>query len=97
MEDYFEWFLRIWKNNVRLLIRLLGSSRSWHNRVTAPRDTIVYSAWPDLWPANSPDLNPVDYSIWGCVQQRVYQKPVNDVSQLKQRLTDIWSGVQQTK
>ena len=19
---------------------------------------------PDMWPANSPDLNPVDYSIW---------------------------------
>ena len=49
---------------------------------------------PDLWPANSPDLNPVDYSIWGCVQQRsLYQKPVNDVDQLKQRLTEIWSGV----
>jgi len=28
---------------------------------------------PDLWPANSPDLNPVDYSTWGCVQQRVYR------------------------
>jgi len=28
---------------------------------------------PDLWPPNSPDLNPVDYQIWGVVQQRVYQ------------------------
>ena len=27
---------------------------------------------PDLWPANSPDLNPVDYRIWGLVQERVY-------------------------
>ena len=51
---------------------------------------------PELWPANSPDLNPVDYSIWECVHQRVYQKPVNDVGQLKQSLTEIWSGVQQT-
>jgi len=24
---------------------------------------------PDLWPLNSPDLNPVDYKIWGIVQQ----------------------------
>ena len=30
---------------------------------------------PDLWPPNSPDLNPVDYKIWGIVQQRVYQSP----------------------
>ena len=21
---------------------------------------------PDLWPPNSPDLNPVDYRFWGC-------------------------------
>ena len=24
---------------------------------------------PDLWPPNSPDLNPVDYKVWGIVQQ----------------------------
>jgi len=29
---------------------------------------------PDLWPPNSPDLNPVDYKIWGAMQDRVYQK-----------------------
>jgi len=26
---------------------------------------------PDLWPPNSSDLNPVDYKIWGVVQDRV--------------------------
>jgi len=25
---------------------------------------------PDLWPPNSPDLNPVDYRIWGLMQER---------------------------
>ena len=34
---------------------------------------------PDLWPPNSSDLNQVDYKIWGCVQERVYQKPTCDV------------------
>ena len=29
---------------------------------------------PDLWPPNSPDLNPVDYKIWGVMQDRVYKK-----------------------
>ena len=27
---------------------------------------------PNVWPANSPDLNPVDYSIWRLIQERVY-------------------------
>ena len=51
---------------------------------------------PDRWPANSLDLNPVDYCIWGRVQHHVYQKPVKDVDQLKQRLIEVWFGLQQT-
>ena len=46
---------------------------------------------PDLWPPNSPDLNSVDYEIWGCVQECMYQKPIHDVDQLKQRLVKVWS------
>jgi len=46
---------------------------------------------PDLWPPYSPDLNPVDYKIWGRLQDRVYQKRVRDVDELKQRLVEVWS------
>ena len=28
----------------------------------------------DLWPPNSPDLNPVDYKIWGVMWQHVYER-----------------------
>ena len=51
---------------------------------------------PDIWPPNSPDRNLVDYKIWGCVQERMYQKPIREVDQLKQRLVEVWSDVQQT-
>lgn len=51
---------------------------------------------PELWPPNSPDLNPVDYKIWGVIQQRVYEKKVHHISELKQRLVDIWLGLQQS-
>jgi len=50
---------------------------------------------PDLWPPNSPDLNPVDYKIWDVMQQRVNQSRINNVDELKQRLHDVWHGVQQ--
>jgi len=26
---------------------------------------------PQMWPSNSPDLNPVDYAVWGALQQQV--------------------------
>jgi len=46
----------------------------------------------DLWPPNSPYLNPVDYKIWGVMQQRVYESRINE---LKQRLHEVWHGEQQ--
>ena len=39
---------------------------------------------PNLWPPNNPDLNPVDYKIWGVMQDRVYQKKVKDVNELRE-------------
>ena len=34
---------------------------------------------PNLWLPNSPDLNPVDYKIWGVLQERVYKTIIKDV------------------
>ena len=50
---------------------------------------------PDLWLPNSPDLNPVDYKIWGVMQQRVYERRMNNVGELKQRLIAVGDGMQQ--
>jgi len=54
-------------------------------------ETIMLLQWeipaflsPDLWPPNSPGLNPVDYKIWGVMQDRVYQKKVKDVNELRE-------------
>ena len=46
---------------------------------------------PLLWPPNySPDLNTVDYEVWGVLQQRVYRSRIRDVDHLKQRLIEEW-------
>jgi len=50
---------------------------------------------PDVWPPNSPDLNPVDYRIWSVMQHRVYRKKVADVAELKERLIEVWAGMEQ--
>jgi len=47
---------------------------------------------PDLWPPNSPDLNPVDYKIWGVMQD---QKKVKDVNELRDRLVEVQAGLEQ--
>jgi len=37
---------------------------------------------PLLWPANSSDLNPVDYSVWSILQEKVYKTRITDLDDL---------------
>ena len=41
-----------------------------------------------LWPLNSPGLNPVDYKIWGILQQQVYTRKIQNVEELRQRIIE---------
>ena len=47
---------------------------------------------PDLWPQNSPDINPVDYNVWGVMQKRVYQCRMNSGDELKQLRVEVWNS-----
>ena len=49
-----------------------------------------------MWPKNSPDINPVDYAIWGAHQQRVYrQRQFKTVEELKQAIVTEWQKLSQ--
>jgi len=50
----------------------------------------------NLWPPNSPDLNLVEYKVWGTMQDRVYGAKVRDVDDLKQRLIDVCDSLEQS-
>ena len=47
------------------------------------------------WPPNSPYLNPVDYPVWGTLQQMVYRHKISDTDQLKLVLIDCWAQLSQ--
>ncbi len=48
---------------------------------------------PKDWPANSPDLNPVDYCVWGRLQELVYKVPIRDIAHLKERIVQSWESL----
>jgi len=50
---------------------------------------------PENWPPNSPDLNQVDYAVWGALQQMVYRRKISDIDQLKRVLIDCWAQISQ--
>ena len=51
----------------------------------------------DDWPANSPDLNPLDYSVWGAMDELVYRSghKINDIESLKMAIKAAWETLSQ--
>lgn len=45
---------------------------------------------PQEWPPYSPDLNPMDYSIWSILQARACTKPHDSIQSLKRALKKEW-------
>jgi len=49
-----------------------------------------------MWHPNSPDINPLDYAIWGALQQRVYhQRQFKTVEELKRATVTEWQKLSQ--
>nr|XP_022908494.1 uncharacterized protein LOC111419849 [Onthophagus taurus] len=42
---------------------------------------------PIPWPPRSPDLNPLDFFLWGFMKDRVYATEVNTIDELRHRIT----------
>ena len=49
---------------------------------------------PSVWPPISPDLNPVDYAVWGALQQSVYWIPISNLGDLKDRMRTCWESLE---
>ena len=47
---------------------------------------------PHEWPPNSPDLNPVDFGVWGLLEQNVYRgRKITNIEELKLALVTEWN------
>jgi len=49
----------------------------------------------EMGPPNSPDLNPVHYSIWSVVEERIYQQRIQNTDEFRQRLVAVWKDLEQ--
>lgn len=47
---------------------------------------VISRGSPVAWPARSPDLNPLDFFLWGYLKSLVYRNPIESVDELKERI-----------
>ena len=48
---------------------------------------------PNLWPPSSPDLNPLDYYVWGVVEREVNKHPHNTKASLKKAISQAMENM----
>ena len=75
-----------------------GSPVHFGLRVRAFLDERFPDQWigrggPIPWPARSPDLTPLDFFLWGCVKDQVYNTPVGNIEDLKERIRNAVASV----
>ena len=46
-----------------------------------------------MWPANSPDLNPMDYAIWALLKTRLGRRRFRSINELKAALKRAWKSI----
>lgn len=47
----------------------------------------------NLWPPNSPDLNPLDFSVWGVMEDKLRTRKITSLDALKRELIKIWDSL----
>ena len=73
-----------------------ASSHTAKNTINFLHQENVNFIEPDMWPPNSPDLNPVDYAIWGALQEKVYlRRKFTTVEELKLAIIEEWRNLVQ--
>ncbi|GBL75143.1 hypothetical protein AVEN_194397-1 [Araneus ventricosus] len=68
------------------------SSVQQYIRDTFQQQVIGYGGCVE-WPPRSPDLNPLDFFLWGYIKQRVYATPPPKLQELRNRITDACASV----
>jgi len=51
---------------------------------------------PNVWPPSSPDLNPLDFYVWGVVERDSNSHSHNTITALKSAIVDAMANIPKT-
>ena len=77
-------------------LRKIKNIKGLHTIELLERQDQLRPLYPHKWPANSPDLNPVDFCIWGELEQRVFKgRLITTMEELKKAIRVEWKAFPQ--
>ena len=69
-----------------------------HSVIDFLKDACPRFVEPEAWPPKSPDINPMDFHVWGELERLVYRGVrISTVDELKRRLQECWGQLSQRK
>lgn len=72
------------------------AAREVLNRANYFRNRWIGRRGPINWPARSPDMNPLDFFLWGHCKALVYAQPINTIDELRQSIENAFQDIRAT-
>ncbi len=93
LENYFQPILQRKRLMKKILFQQDGAPAHFSKTVRAWLNKKFDDRWigrggPISWAPRSPDLTPLDFFLWGHIKTNIYKTKVDDIDDLKSRITD---------
>ena len=66
-----------------------ATSHTSQETISAIKNMDIELIGPDVWPPNSPDLNPLDYFFWNEVENRLKKKSYKNKQELMKKIEEV--------
>jgi inhibitor of nuclear factor kappa-B kinase subunit alpha len=95
LEDVVKpWILANYGPHQKYIFQQDGAPCHTSNRTQKWLKDNLKAFWPkEMWPPSSPDLNPLDFSVWDYVARRACKTSHANLDSLKAAITAAWSSM----
>lgn len=88
------WIISNYSPDVKVVFQQDGAPAHTSKKTQSWLSKNMPNFWSkELWPPNSPDLNPLDFSVWANVEAKACAKPHANVEALKTSITKAWMAM----
>ena len=92
-ESFIPWMMKYYGLNKVMLVQDFAPAHASQSVQDFLSRKIPFYVPKDIWPSNTPDLNPCDFWMWGVVEQKCNSNAHASVSDLKKAIRKAASTI----